>query len=216
MFLPSVNLGLPGEVAGPSAIFTVSEGALLLDENDNEVAVSRTGYEMDGRIGDILIPDQPLAPGIYHLDFCSAGAVCETTIVADVGDPGTPPAVPELAMENTRVFSGRFANCRPKEAATKISVESDAPVVVFASEPQDSLSKASIIGFARAFEGEEMSWTTTYEGDLVVAAIDAEGELSAWSEPYSLSPGACSTTGTSVVPGMGLVLGAVLLRRRRA
>lgn len=214
MVLLPPNLGLPGAVAGPTAVFTTASGGILLGPDDTEIAVTRAPYRINGSEAEMLVPVEPLAPGNYRVEPCDFGIPCEVNITEDAGDPGLPPAMPELLFESARIWTGRHANCGPTVPGTEVIAESDAPVVVFAAEPLDSLVGAALLGFAQPDGEEGARWITEHEGDIFAAAVDAEGELSEWSGPHALKAGACSTSGDGPF-GLALSTLAFLLAFRR-
>jgi hypothetical protein len=95
MLVTRPNLGLPGEPAGPDSVFTsANPDSVLLGPGDIEVAVTRAPHAVEGRVGEVLTPVEPLAPGDYRIEPCDAGAACTATISEGAGDPGEPPAPP--------------------------------------------------------------------------------------------------------------------------
>lgn len=212
MLAMAPDLNLPGEVAGPDAVFSVTNDAVLLDAAGAEVDVTRTPLTVEGYDITILVPNAPLAAGSYTLDVCDQ-AICSFTIQADAGDPGEPPAPPEIELDRIHVSSGRWANCGPRIPARQASTQSDAQAVVFATEPTESLDGATLFGMAELMNGEFL-FSTTDEVVLYAAALDSEGELSEWSEPLEFRSRGCSVVGGA--PAWLLVMaGGLLVRLRR-
>lgn len=210
MIPPTADLGLPGALAGPGAVFT-SLGGALFGPGDVEVPVTHFTYTVEGA-GEaaLLVPAEPLAPGDYKLGACLDPA-CDlvlTTIEEEVGDPGTPPAAPEVTQRHNRIRQG----CEPPRLpGTHVTFGSDALMVVVAEHPADTLDGARLVGLGHAQEGGEFTFQTWLEGDFFAAAVDAEGELSEWTA-FTLNPG-CSTTGTAPV-WLGALLAALAMGRR--
>lgn len=214
MIVTPPNLGLPGASAGPDAVFTTASQALLLGPDDVEIDVTRVPYFVEGEEAEVLVPVAPLPPGDYRVDRCDFGAECEATIAEGGGDPGVPPAMPELSFEPIRIYTGRRADCGPTVPGTDVHAESDAVVVIFAAAPVETLADADLLGFARDDGEGDIRWMTEHRGEVFAAAVDAEGELSEWTGPHTLAPAGCSSTGGGTLGLVALLLAAGAIGRR--
>jgi MYXO-CTERM domain-containing protein len=208
--------GLAGALAGPEAVFSTSTGGELLDADENVVATERTALTIDGQLLELLTPIAPLAPGDYRVECARLGGDCGTTIAEGEGDPGVPPEAPVVQLVETRIWSGRNANCGPEVGAVQLVAESDAVGVIYASGPIEDLAGAELLGAASA-AGDDLTWTTTDDlGEVWAAAIDAEGEISEWSGPYEvIVPAGCGCSSSGASPGAALLLLVALVSRRR-
>jgi MYXO-CTERM domain-containing protein len=209
--------GLAGALAGPEAVFSTSTGGELLDAEENVVETERTALTIDGQLLELLTPIAPLAPGDYWVECQRPGGNCDTTIADGEGDPGVPPEAPVVQLVETRIPSGRNANCGPRVGAVQLVAESEAVGVIYGSDPIGDLAGAELLGAASAAT-DDLTWTTTDDlGEVWAAAIDAEGEISEWSGPYEvIVPAGCGCSSSGAPPGAALLLLVVVASRRRS
>lgn len=218
MVVAPPDLGLPGANAGPDAVFSTPNGGRLYGPDGNEVAVARVAFAAEGWDLELLVPEAPLAPGAYTISPCDWG-VCAATIGEEGGDPGVPPLVPEIDVTRTQVSTGQRADCGPQVPARVLTATTEAVTVVFSEEPIDDLAGATLLGVAMPNGDGELVWTTTWDGTVYAAAIDAEGELSEWTQPIEVVSRGCSSLGATPL-GLAALLAAMGLtasrtRRRR-